>query len=81
MVRSLTRISHSSGDVILGSIRRERNIAFDRHWKMPYRWNVYGPPGPVEKHKWLMERVPEEIKIVKSLEEPFNILRLRESLG
>ncbi|WP_161969759.1 MULTISPECIES: hypothetical protein [Candidatus Korarchaeia] len=48
---------------------------------MPYRWNVYGPPGPVEKHKWLMERVPEEIKIVESLEEPFNILRLRESLG
>jgi len=48
----LTRISHSSGDVILGSMRRERNrIAFDRHWKMPYRWNVYGPPGPVEKHK------------------------------
>ena len=82
MVRSLTRISHSSGDVILGEIRRERNkIAFDRHWKMPYRWNVYGPPGPVEKHKWLMERLPEEIKIMESFEEPFNVIKLEGELG
>jgi len=53
MIRSCTRLSHASGDVELGEIRKEKNsIAFDKHWKMPYRWNVYGPPGPVEKHTW-----------------------------
>ena len=53
MVRSCTRLSHSSGDVVLGKIRHEKNtLAFDKHWKTPYRWNVYGPPGPVAKHQW-----------------------------
>jgi indolepyruvate ferredoxin oxidoreductase alpha subunit len=57
IVRSCTRLSHASGDVILGEIRNETNkIAFDKHWKMPFRWNVYGPPGVVTKHKWQKER-------------------------
>jgi indolepyruvate ferredoxin oxidoreductase alpha subunit len=52
-------LSHSSGDVELGDIRKEKNyIAFDKHWKSTYRWNVYGPPGPVEKHKWQKDRLP-----------------------
>ncbi len=80
MVRSLTRISHSSGDVTLGEIRRERNrLAFDRHWKMPYRWNVYGPPGPVAKHKWLFEQLPRAREAVEEIGEPFNVLELRDS--
>ncbi len=63
MLRSVTRVSHSSGDVTFGPIRKERNpIAFDRHWKLPFRWNVYGPTpyggkvGPAARHAWLIER-------------------------
>jgi indolepyruvate ferredoxin oxidoreductase, alpha subunit len=60
MVRSCTRLSHASGDLVLGEINREKNtLAFDRHWKVPYRWNVYGPPGPVAKHNWQKEKMPE----------------------
>jgi indolepyruvate ferredoxin oxidoreductase alpha subunit len=58
IIRSCTRLSHASGDVILGEIRKEtNNIAFDKHWKMPFRWNVYGPPGVVAKHRWQKERI------------------------
>ncbi|MEW6229758.1 MAG: indolepyruvate ferredoxin oxidoreductase subunit alpha, partial [Bacillota bacterium] len=54
-VRSVTRISHASGDVVLGAIRRERSaLGFNKHWKLPYRWDVYGPPGgAASRHKWL----------------------------
>jgi len=53
MIRSCTRLSHASGDVELGEIRKEKNkLAFDKHWKVPYRWSVVGPPGPVAKHRW-----------------------------
>ena len=80
MVRSVTRLSHSSGDVTFGEIRRERNrLAFDRHWKMPYRWNVYGPPGPVEKHRWLYERLPEAREEVSKIGEPYNRLEEADS--
>ncbi|MHA1713557.1 MAG: indolepyruvate ferredoxin oxidoreductase subunit alpha, partial [Candidatus Ranarchaeia archaeon] len=59
MVRSCTRLSHASGDVVLGKIRKEKNpVVFDKHWKVPYRWNVYGPPGPVAKHQWQKDRMP-----------------------
>lgn len=59
MVRSCTRLSHASGDVVLGNIRKEKNkLAFDKHWKVPYRWNVYGPPGPVAKHQWQKDKMP-----------------------
>jgi indolepyruvate ferredoxin oxidoreductase, alpha subunit len=58
IVRSCTRLSHASGDVTLGEIPRNRNkIQFDKHWKIPYRWNVYGPPGPIEKHRWQKEQM------------------------
>ncbi len=74
MVRSCTRLSHSSGDVILGAIETRRNkIVFDKHWKMPYRWNVYGPPGVVDKHRWQKGKLPD-IKQYSD-ETPFNTYR------
>ncbi len=74
-VRSVTRISHASGDVKLGKIgRRERKPVFDRHYKLPYRWNVYGPPGPVEKHRWLKSRQPEVKREIEKV--PWNELKV-----
>lgn len=59
-IRSVTRISHASGDVRLGSVARGRNtIAFNKHYKLPYRWDVYGAPGAVYKHQWLKEQLPK----------------------
>jgi indolepyruvate ferredoxin oxidoreductase, alpha subunit len=67
-LRSVTRISHASGDVRLGELNyEEREPTFYRHYREPYKWNVYGPPGPVAKHLWLKSRQPmieEEIKDV-----------------
>lgn len=58
IVRTYTRLSHASGDVTLGEIQEKRNkIVFDKHWKVPYRWNVYGPPGPIAKHNWAKEQM------------------------
>lgn len=55
-LRSVSRISHASGDVLYGDVRAERNpLGFNKHYQMPYRWDVYGPPGAVYKHKWLHE--------------------------
>lgn len=63
IVRSCTRLSHASGDVTLGKMRKARNeIVFDKHWKIPYRWNVYGPPGPVAKHQWQKNKMKEMIE-------------------
>ncbi|MFC2038123.1 thiamine pyrophosphate-dependent enzyme, partial [Chloroflexota bacterium] len=28
------------------------------HWKLAYRWNVYGPPGAPAKHEWQLARLP-----------------------
>lgn len=76
MIRSATRLSHASGDVELGKIQKpDRKPIFDKHWKMPYRWNVYGPPGPVEKHRWLHSRIPIAKKAVEKL--PWNKLELK----
>jgi indolepyruvate ferredoxin oxidoreductase alpha subunit len=58
-LRSVTRISHASGDVTLGvlpAVQRRSQLGFNKHWKLPYRWNVYGPPGAVAKHDWLLSR-------------------------
>jgi len=68
IVRSCTRLSHASGDVTLGEMRRERNpIVFDKHWKIPYRWNVYGPPGPIEKHRWQKEQLKKARGIIEDI--------------
>jgi indolepyruvate ferredoxin oxidoreductase alpha subunit len=54
VLRSVSRISHASGDVVLGDVRESKNnLGFNKHYKVPYRWNVYGPPGPRSKHEWL----------------------------
>jgi len=66
IVRSCTRLSHASGDVCLGEIQKKRNeIVFDKHWKIPYRWNVYGPPGPIEKHRWQKEQMKKALDFVE----------------
>ncbi len=75
-VRSVTRICHASGDIELGKIEKpKRRPVFDKHYGMPWRWDVYGPPGPVEKHRWLHGRMPLAKKIVEKL--PWNKLELR----
>lgn len=73
-VRSVTRISHASGDVTLGSVERGRGpsaLGFNKHWKLPYRWDVYGPPGgAAPRHKWLHEQLR---KVAAEVEDsPFN---------
>ncbi|MDI6819653.1 MAG: thiamine pyrophosphate-dependent enzyme [Candidatus Hodarchaeaceae archaeon] len=76
MVRSATRLSHASGDVELGKIQKlDRKPAFDKHYELAYRWNVYGPPGPVEKHRWLHSRMPLAKRAVEKL--PWNKLELK----
>jgi indolepyruvate ferredoxin oxidoreductase, alpha subunit len=59
-LRTVTRISHASGDVRLGPVTEKRNVlGFNKHWKLPYRWDVYGAPGAVHKHRWLKEQMPK----------------------
>ncbi|MDR0840878.1 MAG: indolepyruvate ferredoxin oxidoreductase subunit alpha [Christensenellaceae bacterium] len=73
MLRSVSRISHASGDVLFGEARAERNeIGFNKHYEMPYRWDVYGPPGAVNKHKWLHTALVRAQ--AKANESPFNTL-------
>lgn len=75
LLRSVTRISHASGDVELGKIKKiERKPIFDKHWRMGWRWNVYGPPGAVEKHRWLHNQMPKIKEVVEDL--PWNEMRL-----
>ncbi|MEO3993965.1 MAG: thiamine pyrophosphate-dependent enzyme [Desulfurococcaceae archaeon TW002] len=76
-VRSVTRISHSSGDVLYGEIRKEKNkVFFNRHYRLPFRYNVYGPykykgeTGPSAKHAWQLERLDEIREFVEEV--PFN---------
>jgi len=73
-LRSVSRISHASGDVLLQKPREQRNrIAFNKHYKLPSRWNVYGPPGTLSKHIWLKERYPEAKALAE--ESVFNEIR------
>jgi indolepyruvate ferredoxin oxidoreductase alpha subunit len=59
LVRTATRLSHSSGVVELAAVKRSGiEPGFNKHWKLPYRWNVYGPPGAPAKHKWQLSRLP-----------------------
>jgi indolepyruvate ferredoxin oxidoreductase alpha subunit len=59
LVRTATRLSHSSGVVELGQVGRSTLApGFNKHWKAPYRWNVYGPPGAPVKHQWQLTRLP-----------------------
>jgi len=59
MVRTATRLSHSSGVVKLAEVGKSGlEPGFNKHWKTPYRWNVYGPPGAPAKHAWQRTRLP-----------------------
>lgn len=75
-LRSVSRISHASGDVLFGDIRQDKNaLAFNKHYQMGYRWNVYGPPGAINKHEWLHSVLPEaracaEQSLFNTLEKP-----------
>ena len=72
-LRSVSRISHASGDVRLEAPRPQRNpIAFNKHYKLPSRWNVYGPPSTLSKHVWLKERYPEALALSEN--SPYNRL-------
>ena len=54
MVRSVTRLSHASGDVVLKDpVKRTAKLGFNKHYGLQFRWNVYGAPGAVSKHEWL----------------------------
>ncbi len=56
-VRSVTRVSHALGKVEFEEINKEeQSPVFDRHYKSPYRWNVYGNTGPIERHRWLKKQ-------------------------
>jgi indolepyruvate ferredoxin oxidoreductase alpha subunit len=74
VVRTATRLSHSSGVVELAAPGRSAlTPGFNKHWKMPYRWNVYGPPGPPAKHKWQLDRLPQMVREAEALK--FNEVR------
>ncbi len=77
-LRSVTRLSHASGNVEFGEITTKSNeIGFNKHWKIPYRWNVYGPPGPQSKREWLHSRLPMMAEYVENSE--FNKLNICNS--
>jgi indolepyruvate ferredoxin oxidoreductase alpha subunit len=86
VVRSLSRLSHVSGAVELGPLpKSQAKAVFDKHWKMPYRWNIYGPtkikgiegtPGPDVKHTWIHTRIPIMKQIAEKL--PYNRATLRK---
>ena len=72
-LRSVSRISHASGDVLFNEVAEKRNaLAFNKHYGLPYRWNVYGPPGAVSKHQWLHEQLPKAQKLAN--ESKYNVL-------
>lgn len=78
LLRSVSRLSHASGNVKLTEIRKTKNtVGFNKHWKLPYRWNVYGPPGPISKRKWLHSKMPLMKEYVEESE--YNKLTLTES--
>lgn len=53
-IRSVSRLSHASGDVRVGDlVKHMPELGFNKHFRLTYRWNVYGPPGAVAKHRWL----------------------------
>ena len=77
-LRSVSRISHASGDVLLAEPEAGRNqIAFNKHYKTAYRWNVYGPPGTLSKHQWLHTVLPR----ARALAEESRFNRLEKAPG
>lgn len=76
-LRSVARLSHASGDVELGGVpERARKTGFNKHYDLPYRWNVYGPPGCLKKHEWLHGRLPLAQAFAEETE--WNVLTLQD---
>ena len=73
LVRSQYRISYSSGDVVLGKIEaNKKSPVFDRHWKMPFRWSIYGlgqnqnrKQGLLHAKQQALRQIAEELPYTK----------------
>lgn len=77
LVRSQYRISYSSGNVVFGQIEHNRKSpVFDRHWKMPFRWNIYGFGNQNRKHGLLHAKQEALKQIAEEL--PFTHLGLKK---
>lgn len=78
IIRSVTRLSHSGGNVLLGEIQRKRRKPkFERK---PERWiarSIY----TVKHHRWLHQQKEKIKRLVENF--PFNTLEVRDvgSLG
>lgn len=78
LIRSVTRISHSSGVIQFGDLQKSASpIGFNKHWKLPFRWNVYAPPGLVPKHQWQLGQLEKAQQWVENSE--FNTLQTANS--
>lgn len=77
-LRSVTRLSHASGDVVFGEIgKAPLEVGWNKHFKHPFRWAVYGPPaGAAGRHGELKEKFPEFL--AESEKSVFNILDIVE---
>ncbi len=75
-LRSATRLSHASGDVVLGEIgKAPLEVGWNKHFKSPFRWAVYGPPvGGAGRHGRLKAQYPAFL--AESENSPFNNLQL-----
>lgn len=75
-LRSVTRLSHASGDVVFGDIgKAPLEVGWNKHFKLPFRWAVYGPPGGAAgRHGWLKEQYPAFL--AESEKSPFNNLQI-----
>ncbi len=75
-LRSVTRLSHASGDVIYGGIGpAPLEVGWNKHFESPFRWAVYGPPGGAAgRHGWLKEQYPAFLEASENSE--FNNLQL-----
>jgi len=73
-LRSVTRLSHASGDVVFGEIgSAPLEVGWNKHWKSPFRWAVYGPPaGAAGRHGDLKKKYPEFL--AESEKSIFNVL-------
>ena len=62
MVRSVAQLSHSCGVVEFGDIHgSDLKQGFNKHWKLAFRWGVYGPvgAGAEEVHHNLEDQFPD----------------------
>jgi len=77
-LRSVTRLSHASGDVVLGEIgTAPLEVGWNKHFKKPFRWAVYGPPaGAAGRHGDLKKQYPAFL--AESEKSVFNVLDIVE---